>query len=67
MTIKLTVKTVRGLAERSGFSLTFKNGCWYLTETDTGRQLLNRHGQPQHAGQGQKVFKELHETLAERS
>jgi len=46
--MKITLATVRALAERSGFSLVKTEDGYHIVEDDTGRHLLNSQGGTSH-------------------
>ena len=47
--MKITLATVRALAERSGFSLVKTEDGYHIVEDDTGRRLPNAQGGTSHA------------------
>jgi len=60
--MKITLATVRALAERSGFSLVKTEGGYHIVEDDTGRHLPNAQG-----GTSHETPEAIFESLTERN
>lgn len=59
--MKMTLATVRGLAERSGFTLVKTAEGYQIVEDQTGRKLPNARGGADH-----KTAAEIYDSLIER-